>query len=153
MVGRKVGREPLDADDDPEDVHAWTIDDAARSMLAALGDAAGPSVTSTATATPPSAAVSCALPYLPLGDRADLVDDAIRTNDTRIVAAALGRMRPRTWTTAYDQAILKCVFVGVPIALLDGLPDGSRRTARGCSRRSCTSASPPAEMSRRRSGS
>src|SRR6185295_5242734 len=28
MVGRKVGREPLDADADPADVHAWTIDDA-----------------------------------------------------------------------------------------------------------------------------
>ncbi len=29
MVERKVGREPLDADADPQDVHAWTIDDAA----------------------------------------------------------------------------------------------------------------------------
>jgi hypothetical protein len=61
---------------------------------------------------------------LDVGDRvADVVDDAIRTNDTRIVAAALG-----PWATehlddaAYDQAVLKCVFIGVPISPLDGLP-------------------------------
>ena len=33
MVGRKVGREPLEAGADPADVHAWTIDDAARTLL------------------------------------------------------------------------------------------------------------------------
>ncbi len=33
MVGRKVGREPLEEDADPADVHAWTIDDAARVLL------------------------------------------------------------------------------------------------------------------------
>ena len=52
-----------DPDADPADVHAWTIDDAARTLLlVALGDArrgrARPS--STATATPPSGAASCA---------------------------------------------------------------------------------------------
>src|SRR3954468_377662 len=41
MVGRKVGREPLDADADPADVHAWTVDDAARTvLLVAMGEAA-----------------------------------------------------------------------------------------------------------------
>ena len=66
-----------------------------------------------------------ALPYLPLGDRAlDLVDDAIRTNDTRLIAAALGPYATEHLPdAAYDQAVLKCVFVGVPITPLDGLPE------------------------------
>src|SRR4051812_50047682 len=38
MVGRKVGREPLE---DRDDVHAWTIDDAARTLLLVAGGAAG----------------------------------------------------------------------------------------------------------------
>ena len=65
-----------------------------------------------------------ALPFLPLGDRAlDLVDDAIRTNDTRLIAAALGPYATEHLPdAAYDQAVLKCVFIGVPIAPLDGLP-------------------------------
>ena len=38
-VGRKVGRGPLDPAADPGDVHAWTVDDAARTvLLQALGD-------------------------------------------------------------------------------------------------------------------
>ena len=37
-----------------------------------------------------------ALPYLDLGDRGlGLIDDAIRTNDTRLIAAALGPVRHR----------------------------------------------------------
>ena len=63
MVGRKVGREPLDADADPADVHAWTIDDAARTLLLRRDGRRRPrasSPSSTATATPPSAAASCA---------------------------------------------------------------------------------------------
>src|SRR4051794_41880510 len=38
MVGRKVGREPLG---DRDDVHAWTVDDAARTLLLVAGGAAG----------------------------------------------------------------------------------------------------------------
>ena len=65
-----------------------------------------------------------ALPYLPVGDGAmEIVDDAIRTNDTRLVAAALGPYATEHLDdAAYDQAVLKCVFIGVPIAPLDGLP-------------------------------
>src|SRR3954468_21818101 len=40
MVGRKVGREPLEAGADPADVHAWTIDDAARTLLLVAGGSA-----------------------------------------------------------------------------------------------------------------
>jgi hypothetical protein len=66
-----------------------------------------------------------ALPYLNIGDRGlGLVDDAIRTNDTRLIAAALGPYATRYLPdAAYDQAVLKCVFVGVPISGLDGIPE------------------------------
>jgi hypothetical protein len=132
MAGRKAGRAPLDPDADPDDVHAWTIDDAARTLLLValrdrveaeladlyrFGDAAE------------RRGLLRALPRLPVGDRAmDIVDDAIRTNDTRIVAAALGPYATEHLDdAAYDQAVLKCVFIGVPIAPLDGLP--ARATA------------------------
>lgn len=127
MAGRKVGRGPLHEGADPDDVHAWTVDDAARTLLlVALGDGAEAELRDLYRFGDAAErrGLLRALPYLPVGDRVhDLVDDAIRTNDTRIVAAALG-----PWATehlddaAYDQAVLKCVFIGVPIAPLDGLP-------------------------------
>ena len=126
MAGRKAGRGPLDGGADPDDVHAWTIDDAARTlMLIALGDHPEelPDLYRFGDAAERRGLLR-ALPYLQTsGDAMAIVDDAIRTNDTRLVAAALG-----PWATqhlddaAYDQAVLKCVFIGVPIAPLDGLP-------------------------------
>jgi hypothetical protein len=139
MVGRKVGREPLRASDDPDDVHAWTIDDAARTLLLdALGDHAEQELEDLYRYGDAAErrGLLRALPYLPLADRAlGLVDDAIRTNDTRIIAAALGPYATAHLDdAAYDQAVLKCVFVGVPIAPLHGLParvtpDGARMLA------------------------
>jgi hypothetical protein len=60
-----------------------------------------------------------------VGDGAcDLVADAIRTNDPRLIAAALGPYATKYLDhAAYEQAVLKCVFVGIPIGPLDGLPD------------------------------
>ena len=55
-----------------------------------------------------------------------LVDDAMRTNDTRPDrrrARAVRRRAPRT-TTRLRQAVLKCVFIGVPITRAS---TGSRR--------------------------
>jgi hypothetical protein len=132
MAGRKVGRAPLDPDADADDVHAWTIDDAARTLLlVALADrAAGelPDLYRFGDAAERRGLLR-ALPYLPVGEEAmAIVDDAIRTNDTRLVAAALGPYATeRLDDAAYDQAVLKCVFIGVPITPLDGLP--ARATA------------------------
>jgi hypothetical protein len=127
MAGRKVGRGPLEEGADADDVHAWTVDDAARTLLlVALGDGVEAELRDLYRFGDAAErrGLLRALPSLPVGDRvADIVDDAIRTNDTRLVAAALG-----PWATehlddaAYDQAVLKCVFIGVPIAPLDGLP-------------------------------
>lgn len=139
MVGRKVGRDPLDPADDPADVWAWTIDDAARVLLLqAAGERAEAELAELYRFGDAAErrGVLRALPYLDLGDRGlGLVDDAIRTNDTRLIAAALGPYATQHLSDAqYDQAILKCVFVGVPITGLDGIPervtpDGARMLA------------------------
>jgi hypothetical protein len=138
-VSRKVGRAPLDPDADPADVHAWTIDDAARTLLlVALGNAVEGQLAYLYRfgEAAERRGVLRALPYLPVGDRAvDLVEDALRTNDTRLIAAALGpHATEHLADAAYDQAVLKCVFVGVPIGGLDGVParvtaDGARMLA------------------------
>lgn len=59
-----------------------------------------------------------------LGDRAlPIVADAIRANDQRLLAAALGPYATEWLPPAsFRQAVLKCVFAGVPLAVVDGLP-------------------------------
>jgi hypothetical protein len=127
MAGRKAGRGTLDPDANPDDVHAWTVDDAARTLLlVALGDGVEAELRDLYRFGDAAErrGLLRALPYLPVDDRVvDIVDDAIRTNDTRLVAAALGPYATEHLDdAAYDQAVLKCVFIGVPIAPLDGLP-------------------------------
>lgn len=62
-------------------------------------------------------AVLLALPALVDGPHAlHLVEDALRTNDTSLVAAAVGpyaaaHLDPHTWR----HAVLKCLFTGVPL--------------------------------------
>jgi hypothetical protein len=129
-VGRKVGRGTLDPAADPDDVHAWTVDDAARTvLLQALphpeseldelyryGDAAE------------RRGILRALEHLDV-EALHLVEDAIRTN---------------------DQAVLKCVFAGVPITPLDGLervtPDGARMLAALVHERVAAGRDVPAEV-------
>jgi len=136
MVGRKVGRETLDEDADPNDVWAWTVEDAARVLLlVAAGERAEAELAELYRFGDAAErrGVLQALPYLDIEDRGlGLVDDAIRTNDTRLIAAALGPYATKYLSDEqYDQAVLKCVFVGVPITGLDGIPsrvtpDGAR---------------------------
>ncbi|MEU3336530.1 EboA domain-containing protein [Streptomyces sp. NPDC006668] len=74
-------------------------------------------------------AVLYALPHLVAGpDAVPLVEDALRTNDTRLLAAAVGpyaarHLSPHLWR----HAVLKCLFTGVPV---DEVTDLDRR-ARG----------------------
>lgn len=57
-----------------------------------------------------------------LGDRAvDLLHDALRTNDPRLVAAAMGTYAARLDDATWRQAVLKCLFVGVPLRLVAGV--------------------------------
>ncbi|WLW50978.1 EboA domain-containing protein [Streptomyces sp. YU58] len=71
-------------------------------------------------------AVLHALPHLVPGpDALPLVEDALRTNDTRLLAAAVGpytarHLAPHLWR----HAVLKCLFTGVPV---DEVTDLDRR--------------------------
>lgn len=74
--------------------------------------------------TPERRAVLLALPSLPLRDGPDavpLLHDALRTNDPRLVAAALGPYAVHLDGHAWRHAVLKCLFTGVPLAVVHGL--------------------------------
>lgn len=76
-------------------------------------------------------AVLHALPHLVQGPQAlPLVEDALRTNDTRLVAAAVGpyaarHLAPHDWR----HAVLKCLFTGVPVDAVAGLDRRARADA------------------------
>lgn len=76
-------------------------------------------------------AVLTALPHLDVGDAAvELVEDALRANDTRLVTAAVGpyaaaHLPAHSWR----HAVLKCLFTGVPVAAVAGLAERSRGDA------------------------
>jgi hypothetical protein len=155
QVGRRVGREPLDPAASPDDPHVWTVDDAARTrLLLALGDAVAealPELYRYGDAAE-RRGILRALAQLPVGEEATgLVEDAIRTNDTRLLAAALGPYATAHLPdAAYDQAVLKCVFAGVPIAPLHGLhrvtADGARMLAALVHERVAAGRDVPAEV-------
>ncbi|MFJ8673887.1 EboA domain-containing protein [Streptomyces sp. NPDC093589] len=73
-------------------------------------------------------AVLGALPYLTLDAQArPLVEDALRTHDTRLVAAAVGPYAARHLDQhAWRHAVLKCLFTDVPVAAVAEL---ARRAA------------------------
>ncbi|MFJ6573456.1 EboA domain-containing protein [Streptomyces sp. NPDC091292] len=68
-------------------------------------------------------AVLLALPDLADGPGAlPLVEDALRTNDTRLVAAAVGPYGAAHLDAhAWRHAVLKCLFTGVPVAAVADL--------------------------------
>ncbi|WP_328941677.1 EboA domain-containing protein [Streptomyces sp. NBC_00250] len=76
-------------------------------------------------ATAERRAVLLALPALVTGPEAlPLVEDALRTHDTTLLAAALGpyaatHLTPHTWR----HALLKCLFTGVPVTVVAGLAE------------------------------
>ncbi|NEE06850.1 sugar phosphate isomerase [Streptomyces sp. SID7499] len=73
-------------------------------------------------------AVLHALPHLVSGpDALPLIEDALRTNDTRLLSAAVGPYTARHLTGhAWRHAVLKCLFTGVPV---DHVADLPRRAA------------------------
>jgi hypothetical protein len=68
-------------------------------------------------------AVLLALSRLPIGERGlEIVRDALRSNDPRLVVAALGdyghqHLDPDGWR----HGVLKCLFMGIPLDLITGL--------------------------------
>jgi hypothetical protein len=121
-AGRRAGREPL-----PEPP-GWTVDEAARALLlAALPPDRVLAETEAAYGYGDAAenrAVLKALPLLPVGDAGvPLLRDALRTNDTRLVAAALGPYAAHLDDAAWRDGVLKCVFMGVPLSAVHGLDE------------------------------
>jgi hypothetical protein len=112
-----------------EPVTGWTADEAVRALLLLevpsrhsdlgticaevyrYGDAAE------------KRAVLRALAVLDVGEHGlPLVRDALRGNDTRLIAAALGPYAAQRLDDAgYRQAVLKCVFLGIPLSAVSGL--------------------------------
>ncbi|MCD2441333.1 EboA domain-containing protein [Agromyces sp. SYSU K20354] len=137
-AGRAVGREPVDAAADPLGLRHGTADDLAREQLvgallaalppdgaaAALGelyrygdDAERRGVLRGLNAAPeqPQAVVSTGL---------ELVADALRTNDTRLVAAALGDFAGAHLDDhAWRHGVLKALFMGIPVDVVARLDD------------------------------
>jgi hypothetical protein len=125
-AGRALGRAQLDPGAPAGDLHAWRIDDAARALLlVALGEHVVDELPGLYRYGDPAErrGVLRALPLLPIGDAGlPLVADALRSNDLGLIAAALGPYAfGRLSDAAIAQAVLKCAFVGVPLAGLEGL--------------------------------
>ncbi|MDH2426318.1 EboA domain-containing protein [Sphaerisporangium sp. TRM90804] len=126
-AARTCGRGPLPG------APGWTVDQAVRGeLLRALplsGEALGEVLFDVYTHGDAAErlAVLKALPVLDaeksLGEAGlPVVRDALRTNDTRLIEAALGPYAAaRLPDHAYRQAVLKCVFVGVPLSAVAGL--------------------------------
>lgn len=125
-VGRRCGRGPL-PDPGPEQTN-WTVDDAARVLLLTTIPLRGTALAEQVGAlyrygdAAEKRAVLRALPSLDIGDGAvELLQDAIRTNDTRLVAAALGPYASHLDDQTWRQAVLKCVFMEIPLTAVAGL--------------------------------
>jgi hypothetical protein len=120
-VGRRCGRGPLGI---PE----WTVDDAVRVLL--LVAASDVDELPGLYRYGDAAEKRAVLRGLSFVDGSvfglELVADALRTNDTRLVTAAMGDYAAEHLDdSAYRHGVLKCVFMGIPLAAVAGL---DRRT-------------------------
>ncbi|MGI5365927.1 EboA domain-containing protein [Streptomyces sp. A244] len=136
-VSRSCGRGRLPGTD-PSPVE-WTVDDAVRALLLDALPLSGPPLYEAISRlyqegdTAERRAVLRALPLLDHGDRVGdlalpLVREALRSNDPALVEAALGAYAARRLDDAgYRQAVLKCVFTGIPLARVEGLGERTDR--------------------------
>lgn len=128
-AGRRCGREPLP--DPGANQAGWTRDDAARTELLSAIPWRGPMlarlVTDLYRCGDPAEkrGVLRALPRLELtdDDAADLVRDALRSNDSRLVGAALGPCSRLLDDAAWRQGVLKCVFMGIDLSSVHALEE------------------------------
>ena len=125
-VSRRCGRGPLPPG--PPGLTGWTVDDAGRALLLTALPLRGPALAAEAGLlyrcgdAAEKRAVLRALPWLDLGDGGvELLHDAIRSNDPRLVAAALGPYAARLAGPMWRQAVLKCVFMDIPLSQVSGL--------------------------------
>ncbi|MEU4448697.1 EboA domain-containing protein [Actinosynnema sp. NPDC050801] len=136
-VGRMVGREALRGGSDPLGVVHGTVDDVARTrLLTALAATTGPEelsaeLTSLYRFGDDAERRGVLRGLASVGAEAvaagvELVKDALRTNDTRLVAAALGPFAADHLDAhAWRHGVLKCLFLDIPLTAVAGL---GRRT-------------------------
>ncbi|MFL6124916.1 EboA domain-containing protein [Actinophytocola sp.] len=127
-VGRKVGRAPLRPETDPQGLIHGTVDDLARvRLLAVLAEVLEPALLAAEIAQlyrygddAERRGVLRGLAALPdetVPTGLELVRDALRANDIRLVAAAMGEFTARHLDDhSWRHGVLKCLFVGVPLA-------------------------------------
>ncbi|MFE7194361.1 EboA domain-containing protein [Kitasatospora sp. NPDC057541] len=132
-AGRHCGRQPLPGDPPPP--VGRTVDDAVRALLlarvpwrgATLADALSRLYWQGDAAERRGVlrSLSCFGSRNTLGALAlPLVHDALRTNDPRLIAAALGDYAARHLdAAAFRQAVLKCLFSGIPLVAVTGLDE------------------------------
>ncbi|HEV2372765.1 MAG TPA: EboA domain-containing protein [Streptosporangiaceae bacterium] len=127
-VGRKCGRGPLSAQ--CPGLAGWTVDDAARVLLLSSLSLRGAHLATEVAAlyrygdAAEKRGVLRALSRLDIGGAGlDLVLDALRTNDPRLVAAALGPCARDLDDAMWRQGVLKCVFMEIPLTVVDGLAE------------------------------
>lgn len=127
-TGRAVGRAHLSGAD--EQGLLGSVDDLARVLLLVDATQADPGAADLVPGlyrdgdAAERRAVVRALPHLPgAGSAAELVADALRTNDTRLVAAAVGPAAGVLDEASWRQAVLKCLFVGVPLRCVHRLAE------------------------------
>ncbi|WP_306469854.1 EboA domain-containing protein [Actinoplanes sp. DH11] len=114
-AGRRCGRVPLPG------LPGWTSDEAARVLMLAEAPAEVEPTYRYGDGDEKRAVLK-ALPLVAAGDTAvALLADALRTNDPRLVAAALGPYAVHLDQAAWRQGLLKCVFMGVPLAAVHGV--------------------------------
>jgi L-ribulose-5-phosphate 3-epimerase len=118
-VGRHVGRTPARPRVDPNGVVHGTVDDAARARLvAALPDAAElPDLYRYGDDAEKRGVLRGLTPDTDPAVGLPIVLDALRTNDTRIVGAALGPFAAAHLDRhAWRHGVLKFLFTGIPLA-------------------------------------
>lgn len=120
-AARVCGRGPLGP--------GWTVDEAVRALLLVSLPLAGEELAGEVWElyrygdAAERRAVLRTLSLLDIGDRGlPVVRDALRTNDTRLVAAAVGPYgATHLDPDSYRHGLLKCVFLGVPLSRAHGL--------------------------------
>ena len=140
-AGRAVGREPVDPAADPLGLRHGTTDDAAREQLVGALLAAVPAAEAATSlgdlyrygddaerrgvlrglnAAPEAARDAAAVVDAGL----ELVADALRTNDPRLVAAALGDFAGAHLDDhAWRHGVLKVLFMGIPVDVVARLDE------------------------------
>lgn len=136
-VSRRCGRAPL-VHGDEHGLQYGCVDDAARAVLLETVSVRGAELTAIVGDlyrygdAGEKRGVLRALHLLdePLGEGGlgpellPTVEDGLRTNDVRLVAAALQEYGARHLSPdVYRQAIVKCVFVGIPLSAVRGLDE------------------------------